>query len=138
MNGKYQRPFVYGIFRWPRRTFSLLGRIGAPPPGEPDIALEVLREFGTTELIGKVYIKAFVSTSWMPAQWDLIQQVDWYQGYLQTPQYFLFDMAGSGTWEVVHFRTETDETGPYVSVAIKYLPKAPAWVQNQRDRERPH
>jgi hypothetical protein len=87
-------------------------------------------------LIGKVYIKAFASSAWMPAQWDLIQQVDWYQGYLQMPQHFLFDMAGSGTWEVVHFRTETDETGPYMSVAIKYLPKPPAWVQTQRDRER--
>ena len=98
MNGKYQRPFVYGTFRWPRKTLNPFGRIGAPPPGEPDIALEVLREFGTAELIGKVYIKAFVSSAWMPAQWDLIQQTDWYKEYLLSPQQFLFDMAGSGTW----------------------------------------
>jgi hypothetical protein len=31
-----------------------------------------------------------------------------------------FEMEGSGRWEVEHFREESDETGPYVAVALKY------------------
>lgn len=138
MNGKHQRPFVYGTFRSAGTGVGL----PAPPtyvysPGEPDIALEVLREFGANELIGKIYVRTFGATSWVPAQWDLIQSTAWYQGYLRLHgQHFFFDMAGSGTWQIVHFRTETDETGPYVAVALQYQPKTPQWVVQQRERER--
>lgn len=140
MNGKYQRPFVYGKFRSPRPSVGLV----PPPhpylpgvPGEPDIALEVLREFGASDLIGKIYVRTFGATPWVPAQWDLVQSTTWYQDYLRLHgQHFFFDMAGSGTWQVVHFRTETDETGPYVAVALQYQPKTPAWVVQQRERER--
>jgi hypothetical protein len=133
MNGRTQRPFVYGTFRSPRTAIT------PPPPyvpGEPDIAVEVLREFGTTELIGKIYVKAFVSSTWVPAQWDLVQKSAWYHDYLRFGQHFLFDMDGSGAWQVVHFRTETDDTGPYVAVALRYLAQTPQWVQKQRDHER--
>jgi hypothetical protein len=43
---------------------------------------------------------------------------------------FLFDrrarelptrpFKGSGRWAVLHFRNESDETGPYVAVALRY------------------
>jgi len=41
-------------------------------------------------------------------------------------------MEGSGYWEVVNFRNESDETGPYVAVALKYVPQnsVPKWVQD--------
>jgi len=139
MNGKHQRPFVYGKFRSPRSIPN--PRLVPPPqylpgvPGEPDVAIEVLREFGASELIGKIYVRTFGATPWIPAQWDLIQSTAWYQEYLLVRQHFLFDMVGSGTWEIVYFRTETDETGPYVAVALRYQPKTPNWVVQQRQRE---
>ena len=137
MNGKHQRPFVYGTFRSPRTGVGLTPiPLYVTSPGEPDIALEVLREFGANELIGKIYIRTFGATSWVPAQWDLIQNTAWYKAYITFHgQNFFFDMAGSGTWQVVHFRTETDETGPYVAVALQYRPKTPQWVVQQRERE---
>jgi hypothetical protein len=37
-----------------------------------------------------------------------------------SPTLYYFDMEGSGHWTVLHFRTESDETGIYVAVALRY------------------
>jgi hypothetical protein len=133
MNGKQQRPFVYGTFRWPAKG-GTLGRLPPPPNTQPgaDIAVEILREFGPNELIGKVYVRPF-SGPWTPAQWDRVG--DWYPAYQRFPKAFVFDMAGSGVWDVLHFRSESDETGPYVAVALRYAPTVSPWIAKQREQE---
>jgi hypothetical protein len=113
MNGGQQRRFVYGMFRCP--VPAVVGR--------PEVGLEVLREFGTTELIGKVYIRLSPADPWTPVQGDSPTVVGWHQNSERFQQHFVFDMAGSGVWDVVHFRAEADETGPYVTVALRYSPK---------------
>jgi hypothetical protein len=128
------KTFVYGTFRWPTR------RIGLPPPpsylrpGAPDIAIEVLREFGATELRGKLYVRQ-MSSSWVPAQIDYIRSTPWYQFFEKNQKHVVFDMDGSGPWEVLYFRNESDETGTYVAVALRYMAEVPVWVQGQRKRE---
>lgn len=130
MNGKQQRPFVYGTFRWPVPR-GPLGRIS----GGAEVAIEILREFGTTELIGKLYIRLPLNGPWAPTGEDHPQVAAWHQNFERFRQNFLFDMAGSGVWEVLHFRTETDETGPYVAVALRYSSKRYPWVDSQRAQE---
>jgi hypothetical protein len=134
-----QRPFAYGTFRWPTKgRVASLGVRPPPPyprPGEPDIALEILREFSVTEFIGKVYIRPPTAGAWTPAQWDRVQSSDWFQSFERFRGRYVFDMAGSGPWEVLHFRTETDETGPYIAVALRYASKPLGWVVAQRAQE---
>ncbi len=138
MNGRQQRPFAYGTFRWPGKGGSTSRGLPPPPslrPGEPDIALEILREFGATELIGKIHVRQ-LGGAWIPAQWDLLRSSVAYQNYFRRRQHFFFDMVGSGLWEVLHFRAESEETGPYVAVALRYHSKTYPWVALQREQER--
>jgi hypothetical protein len=135
-----QKTFVYGTFRWPTR-----GKIGAslpPPPGIPlmttgprDTALEILREFNTSELVGKIYFQV-PNQPWVPARPDLVAYAPWYVHFARFHAHTYFDMDGSGLWEVLHFRNESDETGLYVAVALRYVGKTFPWVDQQRERER--
>jgi hypothetical protein len=138
MNVRQQRTFVYGTFRWPTKVAASPSGLLPPPPlsspGEPDIALEILREFSSTELIGKIYVRPLYG-SWTPAQWDQVQRSVWYAQHERLPKHFVFDMVGSGLWEVLNFRSESEDTGPYVAVALQYLPTTFPWVIAQRRRE---
>ena len=130
-----QQTFVYGTFLWPRKGFGSTLPERIVSKGEPDIALEILREFSASEFVGKLYTKPFAG-SWEVVQFDRIRSTAWYEGFEKMGQHFVFIMQGSGPWEVLHFRPESDETGPYVAVALREFPKdkAPAWVASLRKR----
>jgi hypothetical protein len=108
---KVSRTFVYGDFSLSKR------RTVPPPPGGQPFAIEILREFSTTELIGKLYLRA--GGSWVAATRDSLANFDWYR--MQVPPRFLsFYMEGSGSWHVQNIRDESDDSGPYIAVALKF------------------
>jgi hypothetical protein len=83
---------------------------------EPDIAIEVLREFSATELVGKLFSKSV-------GGWQLMTSVGvgnyvWYQDFTAAKG-VQFIMQGSDPWDVLFFRPESDEAGPYVAVGLK-------------------
>ncbi len=132
MTQKGQQTFVYGNFLWLGMRKKAGGFYGEVQTGEPDVAVEILREFGASEFVGKLYLKP--SGSWTIARIAQIRQMPWYVAFEKTPQTFAFDMQGSGPWEVLHFRTESDEFGGYVAVALRQFEKgkAPPWVKLAR------
>ena len=125
--------FVYGRFVWPtRRKGQYL-----PPPGSEDIAIEVLREYSSAELLGKLYARAQVFGSppfadWSPIAPARVSSYGWHKWFSDNEQHLYFAMEGSGYWEVVNFRNESDENGPYVAVGLKYRPQSslPKWVHS--------
>jgi hypothetical protein len=125
-----QRTFVYGTFKWPGRKLEL--RLPAPP-GEPENAIEVLREFDSgLALRGKLYRRAG-SPSWVPAQMDAVQQSPWYPTFEKNPKHVIFDMEGStGVWEILYFRNESDEGGVYAAVGLRHSESIPAWLHFQK------
>lgn len=124
--------FVYGIFRWPWSN-----RLPPPPalrPGEPESAIEILREFdGGLALRGKLYRRAS-TPSWVPAQMDAVLQSPWYPFFAKNPKHVVFDMEGSGAWEILYFRSESDESGVYAAVGLRLSSTVPSWVHFQRKR----
>jgi hypothetical protein len=133
---KTNSTFVYGRFVWPRKSTVPSG-MGSPPPppGAEDIAIEVLREYSSAEFLGKLYARAQFFGSppfgdWSPIGPAKVPSFDWYKWFLDKQQHLYFAMEGSGYWEVVNFRNESDENGPYVAVGLKYLPQSslPKWV----------
>jgi hypothetical protein len=139
MSDKTQpKTFVYGIFRWAERPWkpgTSLEYAPVQPIGsrtialdQPEIAVEILREFGTTELRGKIYYR--VGNTWAPVHPDRARsnQFQWFNAFEQSSKDFVFDMQSSGAWEVLYFRTESDETGGYLSVALRLLPELPAFL----------
>ncbi len=124
--------FVYGKFHWPadklppppRPPFPLV--VAPPLTAWDQVAIEILREYGANELIGKLYSKGAFN-NWVPIEPSQVADIDWFKWAkrlgptgLNNPNIFHFDMEGSGRWSVLHFRNESDETGPYVAVALKY------------------
>lgn len=135
-----QKTFVYGIFRWPTRAkLSALARLPQPPrrigDTQSDIAVEILREFGATELRGKLYARPMISSTWTALQIDTVKLAAWYKHFEQSPAQVVFDMEGSGPWEILYFRNESDETGMYVAIALRLLAAIPPWVSFQKRRE---
>lgn len=130
MSPRSQQIFVYGTFLWIQKpkTQAFFGTAD-----EPDIALEILREFRASEFVGKLYTKPVIG-DWTIAQFEQIRQTAWYEVSEKAPQFIVFDMQGSGPWEVLHFRIESDESGPYVAVALHRFEKgkAPLWVNSLR------
>ena|SRR5216684_5493131 len=125
--------FVYGTFAWPGK------KQGITPPQPPftllsptltawdKLALEVIREYGANEFIGKAYfLGAF--NNWTPVEPSQVENLEWFKWYKRIPspvrenakQYY-FDMEGSGHWAVLHFRNESDESGPYFAIALRYV-----------------
>lgn len=111
-----KRTFVYGDFFFSKKK-SL-----PPPPGMQPFAVEILREFSTTELIGKLYVRA--GGSWLVATRSALLNLDWYSFSQKvgpsSSRFLFFSMEGSGTWQVQYLRDENDDSGPYVAVALKY------------------
>ena len=114
-----QAVFVYGEFVRPRRNLLY------PPslkdvvrPQEPPVAIEVLREFGPQEFIGKVYVLR--ETAWRLVTPEGASSFGWYQSF-QKGEPVYFDMRGSGQWEIEWFRFESSARtpNPYLAVALR-------------------
>lgn len=128
-----QQTFIYGDFRFPP-TYGKLLTQGLPPlspvlsprPNEPSIGIEVLREYGPSELRGKIY--SWQVVGWAPIQPSVAQVQPWYVVFKRFPKSVVFEMQSSGAWEILFFRQESDSNGPYMAVALKYLPEAPDWL----------
>jgi len=110
------RTFVYGNFFRGKKSPGL-----PPPPFWQPFAIEILREFSTTEFVGKLFAR--VGDSWRPSTKGGLANYNWYGDY-QRKERLYFDMQGSGLWEVQNFREESDDSGPYIAVALKFV--APA------------
>jgi hypothetical protein len=120
------KTFIYGTFWWPAKPKGLLS-----PPGleRPDtIALEILREFSATELIGKICTREF-GAGWTPINPRRLAGFEWHLWYSRMHRWLAFEMEGSGPWEVLHFRNESDEMGLYVAVALRFMAQKPAWFK---------
>lgn len=90
---------------------------GLPPPPEPPVAIEILREFGPSEFIGKVYVQKW--TEWVPVAPEGASQYWWFKLFPEHKVYF--HLKGSGRWEVEWFRFEssTRNPNPYLAVALR-------------------
>ncbi len=93
------------------------------PSLRPEIAIEIVREFSATEFIGKIYVRTGDS-NWGQLTDAGARNYDWYKGVLQGKKgtKWFWEMRGGDRWEVLHFKTEVDESGPYVAVALKHHP----------------
>ena len=117
-----QTVFVYGEFS----TWALQGALAemlkrqAGLHTEPPVAIEILREFGPQEFIGKVYVLR--ETAWRRVTPEGASSFVWYQSF-QKKEPVYFDMRGSGRWEVEWFRFESSarSPNPYVAVALKKI-----------------
>lgn len=111
------RAFVYGRFFVAPKKSAL-----RPSEFDPRFAIEILREFSSTEFVGKLYVNV---GTWIPATWNALSQHKWYQQYEKfrgTPLAITllhFEMDGSGVWGVQYIRDESDESGPYIAAALK-------------------
>jgi hypothetical protein len=113
---KVGRTFVYGDFEIPDQLYSVLPPL--PPIGGPKFAIEITREYSANEFVGKLYKRA-AAGSWVPVDPSELSSEEWRQR-LSKKHDLKFKMEGSGLWKVLHFRTESDETGPYVAIALQY------------------
>jgi len=104
------RTFVYGSFSEHRGHMP-------PPPGMQPFAVEILREFSTTEFIGKLFAR--VGSSWLPSTRGGLANYPWYRSYQKSKPLY-FEMEGSGVWQVQNLRDESDDSGPYIAVALKF------------------
>lgn len=121
---KAKSTFVYGRFVWPKKsTIPYVGSYG-------DFAVEILREYSSAEFLGKLYARIDSLGEWSPLSPSKVSIYDWYKWFSGKQEHLYFAMDGSGYWEVVNFRNESDENGPYVAVALKYRPQSslPKWV----------
>jgi hypothetical protein len=102
-----EKIFIYGTFR---------GSSELPMRSGPDIAVEILREFSASELVGKVYVVGRTG-GWAPVSQPGIRDYIWYKNFPKDPLKFYTE--GSGPWDVLYFRQESDESGPYLAVGLK-------------------
>jgi hypothetical protein len=132
-----QQTFIYGDFRYPPTAakVAMFGRLdpfpGLTRVGEPSIGIEVLREFGALELRGKIY--SWQVNGWAPMQPGIAESQVWYQVLKRFSKNVVFEMRGSGVWDVQYFRQESDANGAYMGVALKYLPGLPEWFVKLRN-----
>src|SRR5947209_2380976 len=106
-------PFVYGHF-----TVKSQARLLQPPPGSQAFALEILQEYSPNELKAKVLARS--GSSWSIVDRHSLSALPWWRAYQQHKKHLCFRMEGSGLWEVLHFRDESDQSGPYLAVALRY------------------
>src|SRR5262245_29721657 len=117
---KPEKTFVIGNFVWG------LGPAMRPnrPPGVYDAAVEILREYSASEFIGKLYVHQ--ANTWVPLSVYALSDFEWYKWFNKN-RVLYFEMPGPENWKVLHFRQESDETGPYVAVALQHHPHRLAW-----------
>jgi len=110
--------FVYGELQ-PQPLGQLLGYKHLMGHAEPEFAVEIIREYSANEFVGKLHRKGN-SGQWMPVDPGTLESPEWQQRFSGTsPGKWKFEMAGSGVWKVLHLRIESDETGPYVAIALR-------------------
>jgi hypothetical protein len=108
--------FVYGELQ-PQEMGRLLSKLAGLDRG-PEFAIEIIREYSANELVGKLLRKGS-SGDWVPVDPGTLASTEWQRRFSgNSPA--KFEMAGSGTWKVLHLRIESDETGPYVAIALRY------------------
>jgi hypothetical protein len=105
------RTFMYGTFASPEEFSGL--RPGLPP----EVAIEILREFSASELVGKIYVKGR-GGNWVPVSDPAVRDYIWYRDFKKTKN-LEFWMDGSAPWKVLYFRIESDDAGPYLAVGLK-------------------
>lgn len=90
---------------------------GPPPPPTEPVAVEILREFGPSEFIGKIYVQKW--TEWVPVAPETASQYWWYSLFSKIK--LNFELKGSGLWKVEWFRFESSarSPNPYLAVALK-------------------
>jgi len=107
--------FVYGELH--PLSLARIGYRALGDPG-PEFAVEIIREYGANELVGKLYRKGH-SGEWVPVDPGTLESSGWRERFPKgSPS--RFEMAGSGAWRVLHLRIESDQTGPYVAIALRY------------------
>lgn len=109
--------YLYGSFNPLTNIISALLGGYAPGTTDGDVAVEILREFSPTELIGRVLVKG-ASGNWTRLTLPMLQDRDWYKQYIKTGQ-AKFHVEGSNPWEILFFRPESDESGPYVAMGMR-------------------
>ena len=131
MNAK---PFIYGKFGWENKPPSKSNLPSSVPAmirniaDRERVAIEVLREFSATEFVGKLYGYSGSPLTWKPLDMATVEQQSWFHRYRVIPKQFrekgsgfYFVMEGtSDRWSVLYIRGESDDTGPYVAVALRY------------------
>lgn len=105
--------FVYGELE-PRDQGQSIGRAVSGDTG-PEFAVEIIREYGANELVGKLYRRGS-SGDYLPVDPGALENRT--RRFPRDSQQF--QMAGSGSWKVLHLRMESDEAGPYVAIALRY------------------
>jgi hypothetical protein len=122
------RVFLYGDFveRTDRVRNKNLPPPPAPPPSlRPSIAIEILREFSSSELIGKIYVQTR-DQNWQPVSPLGLNSYDWFSMYRniqkneQSTNQLYFQTPEKDYWEVLYFRQESDESGAYVATALRH------------------
>ena len=106
-----QPVYVSGKFAF---DFALASLLRPPPPLDPPVAIEILREFGPQEFIGRVHVQR--GTEWVPVSPEAARSYWWFTG-----KEIHFEMGGAGQWEVEWFRFEssTRYPNPYLAVALR-------------------
>lgn len=113
--------FIYGNFLNQEERSRRL-----PMPIEAySSAIEVLREFSATELVGKVYIRTPGGNLRAVSPMG-VRTYAWYLEYERflrngrpADQALFFEAQNGDYWEVLYFRSESDESGGYIAVALK-------------------
>ncbi len=116
-----RRTFVYG--RFVDKALHNTGKLLSPPPGSrPETAIEILREFSTSEFIGKVYVLGY-GNNWLQIAPSGADTYGWYKKFRGGKE-LLFEMQGGELWDVLQLRTESDESGSYLAVALRHHQQA--------------
>ena len=123
-----KRIFVYGHFLDGRQKAER-----SPLPIETSsVAIEVLREFSATELVGKIYVLV-PGRSWQVAFPTESREYDWLRKYETSRRakggaadVLYFETREGDFWEVLYLRQESDESGPYLAAALRHQGKARA------------
>jgi hypothetical protein len=114
------RVFIYGEFRYGISALipALLGQRG-------DVAteaIEILREFSPSELIGRVYVLT-PGGNYLPVSPYGVTNYDWYKAYqdaARESRKIRFKAKAGDSWDVLWIRQESDDSGPYIAVALKH------------------
>ena len=106
-----QAVYVSGKFEY---TNPFLMPLRPPPSLDPPVAIEILREFGPQEFIGRVHVQR--GTEWVPVSPEAARSYWWF-----SEKQIHFEMGGAGQWEIEWFRFEssTRYPNPYLAVALR-------------------
>jgi hypothetical protein len=119
------RVFIYGEFQGEDPTMAAVRKfLGRPESDLATEAIEILREFSPLELIGKVYVLT-QSRNYQPVSPLGVRDYTWYKDYQKTSfggvkGKFYFKVKDGDRWQVLWMRQESDDSGPYIAVALRH------------------